>query len=306
MNFASFATSEFGTKLWMGMGRWLPRVAGHAIANLVTNILARRRNSGTYRILYENQAGVLGPAADPETLHRAVGRVLHHAGITAFDLMHIVGRGEEAIRLAVDFGPDLWTHMNAARATGKGVVVCGCHLSNFNLGFVAFALQNIPMQVLSSANPVGGFELMHELRARGLLEETPIEPQSLRVAIRRLRNGGVATTGVDWPISVPEGERLEFFGRPARVPSGHIRLAMAADAILLPIACRWSAERGYYIMAAPHLELELTGDREADVRHNARRVLAIMERWISETPEQWLMYHRIWDERKELGLTRAG
>lgn len=47
-------------------------------------------------------------------------------------------------------------------------------------------------------------------------------------------------------------------------------------------------------MAAPHLELELTGDRSADVLHNARRVLAVFEGWITETPEQWLMYHPVW------------
>jgi KDO2-lipid IV(A) lauroyltransferase len=85
-----------------------------------------------------------------------------------------------------------------------------------------------------------------------------------------------------------------FFGRPARLPIGHIRLAMAAEAVLLPVACRWSAERGYYMISAPHLALELVGDREADIQHNARRVLAVMERWIAETPEQWLMYHPIW------------
>jgi lauroyl/myristoyl acyltransferase len=176
------------------------------------------------------------------------------------------------------------------------VIVCGCHLSNFNLAFLALALRDVPLQVLSAAQPVGGFRIMHELRARGLLAETPIDGPALRKAIQRLRGGGIVATGVDWPVGVPADQQVLFFNRPARVPTGHIRLAIAADAVLLPIACRWTAARGYFVLSAPRLELELSGDREADIRHNARRVLAVMEQWIAETPDQWLMYHPIWPD----------
>jgi lauroyl/myristoyl acyltransferase len=62
------------------------------------------------------------------------------------------------------------------------------------------------------------------------------------------------------------------------------------------MACRWAPERGYYAMSQPPFGLEVTGDREADVQHGARRILAIMEHWIAETPEQWLMYHPVWPE----------
>lgn len=295
MNFAQFATSEFGTRLWMSIGH-VPPALGHAIARLITSVLSRRRHASIYRILSENQAAVLGPGATPEQLDLAVRRVLQHAGLTNYDLVRYVAQGEDALRQAIEFGPEFWPNLEAARATGRGVVVVGCHLSNFNLGFLGFALRNIPVQVLSSANPVGGFQLMHELRARGLLEETPIDAQALRAAIRRLRGGGVAVTGVDWPVPTPEEERVPFFGRPSYAPTGHIRLAMSANAILWPIACRWTPERGYFVLSAPPMELELTGDRAADVTHNARRVLAVMERWIAETPDQWLMYHRVWPE----------
>jgi KDO2-lipid IV(A) lauroyltransferase len=295
MTFQEFAASAFGTRLWMALGRWLPPRAGHPFANLVTGVLSRRRNSSLYRILCANQAGVLGPETPPERLDRAVRAVLRHAGFTAYDLMHLVALGEEAVRGAIEFGPDVRRDFEAARAGGRGVMICGVHLSNFNLAFLALALQEVPVQVLSSAAPVGGFRLMHDLRARGLLEETPIDAPALRAAVRRLREGGPAVTGVDWPIGVPAEERVPFFGRPARLPTGHIRLAISAGAVLLPVACRWDAVRGYYVQTVPPLELELSGDRAADVQHNARRVLAVCERWIAETPAQWLMYHPVWD-----------
>jgi KDO2-lipid IV(A) lauroyltransferase len=216
--------------------------------------------------------------------------------MTAIDLMYIASRGDEAIRKSVEFGPDMWTHYDAARATGRGVLVCGCHLSNFNLGFLAFALLGIPVRVLSMAGPTGGFQVMENLRSRGAIEQTPIDGPSLRAAIKYLQGGGVVGTGVDWPLAGMSEERLPFFGRPATLPTGHIRLAMSSGSVLLPVCFRWSPERGYYGQAAPHLDLERTGDRAADVRHNALRLLSVIEKWIAEGPDQWLMYHRVWPE----------
>jgi len=295
LNFQQFVTTEFGTKLWVALGR-LPLPVGRALARGATAVLWRRRHSSLYSILHDNQVGVLGPAAGEQELHRAVGAVLRHAGMTAIDLMSVASRGDEAVRGSVAFGPDVWTNYDAARATGRGVLVCGCHLSNFNLGFLAFAMLGIPVRVLSMAAPTGGFQVMEQFRSRGLIEQTPIDGPSLRAAIKYLQGGGVAATGVDWPLAGLPEERLPLFGRPANLPTGHIRLAMSSGAVLLPVGFRWSPERGYYGHTAPHLELELTGDRAADVRHNAQRLLSVIENWIAESPDQWLMYHRVWPQ----------
>jgi lauroyl/myristoyl acyltransferase len=296
MNIQQFVTTEFGTRLWMALGRWLPTSAGHAFARTVTGVLARRRDTSLYRTMRANQAGVLGPDAPPEQLDAATRAVLRHAGMTAFDLMHIMAQGEEAVVRAVDFGSDFWANADLIKASGRGVLVCGCHLSNFNLAFLGFALKGFPVQALSAAMPAAGFGLMAELRNRGVIEETPISAAALRKAIARMRTGGACATGVDWPIVAEIGEPVPFFGRPAHLATGYIRMALSANAVILPLACRWSPERGYYTITQPPLTLEVTGDREADVLHNARRVLAVMENWIAETPEQWLMYHPVWPE----------
>jgi lauroyl/myristoyl acyltransferase len=298
LNIQQFVTTGFGTRLWMSLGRWLPLGAGHALAAAVSSVLHRRKGTSIYRILYDNQAGVLGPGASPEQVDASVGALLRHAGMTAFDLMHTAAQGEEAARRAVEFGPDFWENAGAARSTGRGALVCGCHLSNFNLAFLGFALQGFPVQVLSAAMPAAGFGLIADMRNRGVLEETPIHAAALRKAIARLRGGGVAAIGVDWPVGFENGPGIPFFGRPACLATGYIRVAMSAGATILPLACRWTPGRGYYVLTQPPLTLELTGDREADVLHNARRVLAITERWIAETPHQWLMYHPVWMEER--------
>jgi KDO2-lipid IV(A) lauroyltransferase len=302
MNIQQVVTTEFGTKAWMALGRWLPTSAGHVLARTVTAVLARRKHTSLYRIMRANQAGVLGPDATPEQLDAATRAVLGHAGMTAFDLMHVMAQGEEAVLRAVDFGPGFWALADSVRGSGRGVLVCGCHLSNFNLAFLGFALKGFPVQVLSAAMPAAGFGLMAEMRNRGVIEETPISAVALRKAIARMRAGGAAAIGVDWPIGAGAGEPVPFFGRPAHLATGYVRMALSANALILPMACRWSPERGYYAMIQPPFDLEATGDREADVQHNTRRILAIMEHWIAETPEQWLMYHPVWpDAEASLG-----
>jgi len=298
MTLQEFITTEFGTKLWMALGRWLPPWAGYKLARLAVGIVSRRRNSSIYRILHDNQAGVLGTHTPEPLLHNAVRQVFEHVGQTAYDLMHGLAGGEARLRAAVVLDAQVADDVQRALATRRGVMICGCHTSNFNLGFLALSLrEDTPeIQVLAPPTMAGGFRVMHDLRASRKFVETPINIASLKAALLRLRAGGMVATGVDWPPAAAADERVPFFGRLAHLPTGHIRLALNAGAVLLPVACRWDAEYGYRMMTAPHLELELTGDRATDIQHNARRVLAIIEQWIAERPEQWLMYYRVWPQ----------
>ena len=120
MNLQQFVTTEFGTKLWMWLGRSLPPSAGHTLARIVTGIVSRRRSSSIYRILYDNQAVVRGPDTTPEILHQAVGQLLQHVGMTAYDLMHAVAQGEAAIRAAVTFEDDFWTYTERGQGRRSG------------------------------------------------------------------------------------------------------------------------------------------------------------------------------------------
>jgi lauroyl/myristoyl acyltransferase len=294
MNLQQFLASDFGTRLWMAVSQSLSPSAARRIIGWGVEIVSGRRNTRLYRAIYDNQAHVLGPEATPDQVHANVRAVLHHGALTSYDLMRVLSQGEETARQGLDFTEETWGHIRMALAKQRGVIACGCHLSAFNLGMLTFSLSGFPVQILSRAQPTGGFRLMTELRDRGMLEETPIDGPSLRKAIVCLKGGGVVGTAADWPQAADPDLHLPFFGAPAMLPTGHIRIALSANALLMPIAARWSSDRGYYTISAPPLELERTGDRHQDVIHNALRVLAVFERWIAETPEQWLMYYPVW------------
>ena len=198
----------------------------------------------------------------------------------------------------MDFGADFWANVELVKATGRGVLICGCHLSNFNLAFLGFALKGFPTQVLSAAMPAAG--IRHDGRDAESRRARRDAHQRRRVAESDCADarGRRASIGVDWPVGAASGEAVPFFGRPAHLATGYARMALSANAVIFPMACRWSPARGYYAISQPPMLLEVTGDREADVQHNVRRILAVMENWIAETPEQWLMYHPVWPENE--------
>jgi KDO2-lipid IV(A) lauroyltransferase len=293
LNFQQLVTTEFGTRVWLSFGAVPPRM-GYALGRWLTNRLYQRKQGVVYRVLYENQKRVCGPEATREQVDAAVAAVLRHAAITNYDMVRIVRGGEKAMADSIEMESQFWPVFRAARATGRGILICGAHLSNFNLGFLAFASQGAdPIQVRSASNTAGGFGVLSELRSRGTLDDTPISAAALKKAMTRLRAGGIVLTGIDWPVAGTD-EGIPFFGEPSLLPSGSIRLALSADPLLIPITCRWTPDGGYRMITCPPLEMERTGDRESDIRHNCRRILSVVEGWITETPDQWLMYHPVW------------
>ena len=116
-------------------------------------------------------------------------------------------------------------------------MICGCHTSNFNLAFLAWSTyDDVPaVQVLSPPGPAGGFKVMQELRAQPKVQDTPIDGQSLRNAIARMRGGGYVATGVDWPLAAAPDEHVPFFGASPTCPPGTSAWRSAAT----PCCCRW-------------------------------------------------------------------
>lgn len=297
MNFQQLVTTEFGTRAWLALGAVPPRM-GYALGRWLTHRLHQRKEGVVYRVLFENQKRVLGPGASWEQVDAAVASVLRHAGMTNYDMVRTLRGGEPAIIDSIEMESEFWPVFRPALATGRGLLICGAHLSNFNLGFLAFATQgNTPIQVLSASNTAGGFGVLSDLRTRGTLEDTPISATSLKQAVARLRSGGIVLIGIDWPVPGTD-DGVEFFGEPSLLPSGSIRLALSADPLIIPITCRWSPDRGYRMKTCPPLELARTGRRETDIQLNCRRLLSVVEGWIRETPDQWLMYHPVWPDPK--------
>ena len=302
-------SSRLVTGAGMFLSKCMPPFIGYSVAGLIAGLINWLKPD-VYRIVHANLRQVVGPEVSEETLHRLVRQVFHNNARNDYDLWHLVGREPETIRAAIHIPPDTRTHLEQALQRGQGVIIVGTHTGNFDLGILALAAHGLEIQVLGlAAPPAGGFDLMDRMRARAGVHLTSISVPALREAIKRLRTGGVVLTGVDRPVDdmeqlvepspIPGGSRrgVEFFGRLAPLPTGHVRLALKTDAIIV-VASPWrDPQKGNVMRLSPPLEMVRTGDRDENLRVNLRRVTGWLEEFIRARPEQWAMFVPVWPEQ---------
>ena len=299
MRFQDLTSSRPAMRLGIFLGRHVPRRVGYGLSRLVAGVVARRKPQ-IYWTVRANLRQILGPDAGDETLHEMTRHVFFHAGQTYYDFFHALGQPPEVIATAVHIPKSLIAHLKAEIERGRGVLLLATHISNFDLAGLAIGMQGFPIQMLSLANPEAGFQLMNYLRSKVGYEVTPITPDSLRAAIRRLKSGGIVLTGMDRPI--PQDRMLiEFFGRQAYLPVGPVRLALMTGAAVVMGSCYHKPGEGYALQITAPVEMVRTGDRRQDILTNARHLAVILEDHVRVRPEQWMMFHPFWPDQEDAG-----
>lgn len=288
-----FLGSGLVTGAGMLLSKYAPPFLGYGLADLISSLINRLKPD-IYWVVYANLRQVVGPQVDENRLHQMVCQVFYNNARNNYDFWHLVGQGQEAMRAATHIPPDAWDYIKQAQQRGKGTIIAGIHTGNFNLFLLTVAAYGLEVQVLGLAIPPGGgFALMDKMRVQAGLHLTSINVPALRQAIRRLRSGGIVVTGVDRPVEDTE-ERVEFFGRPATLPTGHVRLALKTNAVILVGSPYRDPQGANIVRFAPPLEMVYTGDPDEDLRVNLRRVTAQLEEFIRVQPEQWAIFLPVW------------
>ncbi|HEY6957217.1 MAG TPA: lysophospholipid acyltransferase family protein [Candidatus Limnocylindria bacterium] len=184
-----------------------------------------------------------------------------------------------------------WEHFTTAHARGKGVIVASAHIGPISVVGQILVANGYPV-VLPVESEHSEFQRAVN-RARGSMGMQLVYPERPLAVYRALRERKVfglladrAVTGV--------GERVPFFGRPALLPSVHVALALRTGA---PVVPAFSTREGDVMYASfePPLELEATGDHEADMRAGMLLWSAVLERYVRRYVEQWTVFDRFWD-----------
>ena len=193
-------------------------------------------------------------------------------------------------KLLGELRTDGWEHVARAYAQGKGVIVASAHL-----GPVSVVGQMLLAHGYRVALPVEAERSeFHRAvnRARGGAGLQLIRTDSALGIFRVLREGKVLGILADRAVT-GVGERVEFFGRPALLPTAAVVLSLRTGAPLVPsFAGRFDG-----VLTAsfePPLEIPNTGDRVADVREGVQRFARVLERYVRRAPEQWTVFEDFW------------
>ena len=294
MRFQEYVSQEPFVRLGLIIGKTLPRWAGYGLARSISAAIAAFRPQ-VYHVVEQNLRQALGPQAESAALRETATRIFYHAGQSYYDFSRALEMPPAQYREVMHLPADFVQNVRNAASSGRGLVMIGPHLSNFNLLGLAVGSLGVPVQLLSRANPTENSRVWNRLLERGDLRVTPVSPEALRLAIRGLKQGGVVITGGDLPIRGEEST-VEFFGRAACLPSGPVRIAMLTGAAVIVGGCRFDGSGRYALEASAPIELERTGDRRQDVLRNTQKLAGMLEALISRRPEQWLMFHPVWEE----------
>lgn len=187
----------------------------------------------------------------------------------------------------------------AERAKGRGVILIGPHLGNWEVGVFAYSAFREPLTYL--ARPLDN-PLIEDftVRLRSRFGNRAIDKNNFSSAgLSVLRRGEVLGILPDVNVLPRDGVFVPFFGVPACTTSGVALMAMRTNALILPMCCVWNNETGRYnvFYGDRAIEPPSTGDRHRDVLETTAELTAAMEKFIRAFPEQWLWIHKRWKTR---------
>jgi len=227
---------------------------------------------------------------------RVLERALANLAAGALEFATMARLSEEARRgLATVEGEE---HLERAREASPsgGVVVLTAHYGAWELLVSIMASRGWPIAVVRRARSSRLFEqVLGRWRASSGVEFLP-RGNAARAALRALRRGRYLAMTLDQDCPRSEGVFVPFLGRLACTRDGPARVAMLTGAPVVPIFIERIGESDRHrVRVEPPVELvRADGDREAALRENVRRMVAVVERAIRRAPEQWVWIHRRW------------
>jgi lauroyl/myristoyl acyltransferase len=278
------------------LARTLPRRLMYALAHHTIGAYLRLRPKYLSAVR-SNLSVILGEPAESALVQSKAVELIDGHFAAWEDFLHFATRPPEASARLVEsvVGFD---RILEGRSKGNGVLLLTGHLGNWEVGGLMLAEVKQPIHVVLVPDIYPAVErVRRRLHERAGVTEIPIDRSfgpTLAVMRALDKNGIVAMQG-DRDFN-NTGVAVPFFGRDAFFPRGPFRVAMATEAAVLPAFIVRVPDGRYRAIVEEPLAVERGGDREAALSENIRRYVAILERYIRATPEQWYCFYPFWDD----------
>ncbi len=214
-----------------------------------------------------------------DNLGRAAGEFPHVPALVAGDGTRVTVSGTE--------------HLAALRDDGAPGILFTAHIGNWEVGACAAAHHGLPLHVVyRAANNPRTDALINANRhgyARTLI---PKGRSGARAMADALRRGGHLGVLVDQKMN--DGIAVPFLGRAAMTGPAVAAFARHHGCPLVPLRVIRTHGAHFHVAVEPPVPVAHTEDRERDLHTTMARVNAVIGRWITEHPEQWLWLHRRW------------
>lgn len=231
------------------------------------------------------------PNASPQERDRAARGILRNHLKNYYDFFRSTRLTQADIARLVQVNG--FENLERAIGRGKGVIFVTAHFGNLDIVGQTFAVRGYKVTTPAEhVKPEILYQHIVATRAAKGLTIIPVDGPLLAL-VRALKRNQIVGLASDLDVT-GSGIPVRFFDAPARLPDGHVQLALRTGAALLPAFSLRLPDNTFAAFAEPAVELVQTGDFDADVRTGVEQVACVMEKWIAQHPDQWVMFHRIW------------
>ena len=256
-----------------------------------------------------DQLGRAFPEWEAGELRRQARAVFAHLGESLAELILLRTRHRDAMLAQVEVAG--LPHLEAARLASPsgGVILLTGHCGNWELAGLALARCGLPVTAVRREQSGAALEAAIDSFRRGPGPGEPADYTFIRRGraglpfVRALSEGRVVLVLLDQNVRPSEGPEVRFFGQPARVRSGPIRIAMRRDIPVVPAFTHRQSPGGpHRIEIGAPLSLRAGEDEpenEAAEEQNLQEATRVIEEAIRRTPAQWIWPHRRWRARSD-------
>ena len=277
---------------------WIPHRLAHALGSVVGLIAwliaGKARKQATKNIIHVLGAQVQETRAGRRRLRRTVQGMFVNNVRNYLELFSLRSLSSEKILRNTHV--EGIEHLDAGLAQGKGVILFSVHIGPFDYIIHYMSIKGydvtIPVERLKDERMLN---LVLDLRRSHGTQFLPLGGSSpMRAIVQKLRDNKIVLITADRAI---EGQSIEadFFGAPARLPIGPVKLAQRTSAALVGALC-YRTPQGLASGQWVPFSLDLTDAQRTNTDSMMHALIEKMEQFIRRHPEQWIAFSPIWIE----------
>ena len=186
-----------------------------------------------------------------------------------------------------------WENVDQALQAGKGALFVTGHFGLWDYASAVVA-DHYPGRVYVVAEPFSSPKVDALIQGQRAAQGITVIPMAnVRAMVRALKGNNILCLLVDRPVE-GDGVTVEFFGRPATVPTGTVTLAALTGAAILPAYFMRCPDGRFEGGILPPIIPPTTGDRAAIVRQLTQDIFTALEAIIRRSPTHWYMFRDMW------------
>ena len=283
----------WGFRLGLFLARRAPLSLSYRVASFFGDLAYLGWHRGRANAI-DNMRHVLGPGASRVEVRRTARNSFRNYFKVLVDFARL-WQLDRATLSRVIRGKG-WDNLDRALAGGKGVLLVGSHLGNWDLAGVALALHNYPVHAVADTQGFGSPRVNRAVLASR--EAFGIHIIPVEAPLRRIYRALAANEAVgivaDRPQKDGRGVAVTFFGDETRWPTGVASIALRTGAAIVTGYLVRGSDGGFDGEMLPALAFEATGDKDQDLRRLTQEIAGVQERLINRYPDQWYMFRRMW------------